>query len=172
MDAAGLPPDAGIVNYSGVAAARHFVLGFTLRRPSCAPAPHLSALRPGAQKEGEPPPRVEQVPRAVAERAATRGVAGRWRQSRWRWIRWRWSRWSRWTDAAGGGGGRWWRQNGRSAAASAHGQIRGRSGLCAPVSDSLFFWSGRRAVPRVSSDPPFTNATRRNGHQTCRWASF
>lgn len=44
---------------------------------------------------------------------------------------------------------------------------------CVPLCPiPFFFWSGRRAVPRVSSDPPFTNATRRNGHQTCRWASF
>ena len=64
MDAAGLRPDACLAKFFGVAAARHFALGFTLlvHQP-----PHLSALRPSAGKEA--PPRVEQVASAVAERA-------------------------------------------------------------------------------------------------------
>ena len=98
VDAAGLQPDAGLVNCAGVTATRHFVLRFTLRRTRCAPAPHLSALRAFARKE--PLPWVEQLARAPAERAATHGVAGRCRQSRSRWIRWLWSRCAGGTDAA------------------------------------------------------------------------
>jgi hypothetical protein len=50
LDAASLRPDICLAKYSGVAAARHFALGFTLLLPLCPPVP-LSPLRLGAWME-------------------------------------------------------------------------------------------------------------------------
>ena len=55
MDAAGLPPDVRLASYSGVAAIRHFALGFTLllplpRQPQSSRRAHGRSPRRGSSR--------------------------------------------------------------------------------------------------------------------------